>query len=77
MRVLVLAGIGAIALWSLPAEASHWYVSPYFGFGFGYGFYGGYPYGYGYPYAYGAPVVSFGIGVPFFGFGWGGRHWDD
>ena len=56
MRVLVLAGIGAIALWSLPAEASHWYVSPYFGFGFGYGFYGGYPYGYG-------PGVGIGVQV--------------
>ena len=51
------------------------YGYPSYGYGYGYGYpsygYGGY--GYGYPYAYGAPVVSFGIGIPFGG-GWGG-YW--
>ena len=63
------------------------YYRPYYrsyGYGYGYPHYGngyGYPYGYGYgyPYAYGAPVVSFGIGVPFWRLGLGRRlghrHW--
>jgi hypothetical protein len=57
-----------------------YYRSYGYGYGYPYGYGYGYPYGYGYgyPYAYGAPVVSFGIGVPFGGWGWGGwghRHW--
>jgi len=58
------------------------YGYPNYGYGYGYGYgypsygYGGYGYpygyGYGYPYAYGAPVVSFGIRIPFGGWGWGG-----
>jgi hypothetical protein len=42
MRALLLSAIGAVALWSAPAEASHWYFTPYIGFG--YGAYGPYPY---------------------------------
>ena len=53
------------------------YGYPSYGYpSYGYGGYGyPYGYGYGYPYAYGAPVVSFGIGIPFGGWGgyWGGR----
>ena len=57
MRTLVLAALGAIALWSLPAEAGHphYYFRPYFGFG--YGFPGPYPY---YSPWYGP---SFGVGI--------------
>ena len=35
MRALLIAVVGAAALWSVPAEASHWHVWPYFGFGYG------------------------------------------
>jgi hypothetical protein len=42
MRALLLSAIGAVVLWSAPAEASHWYFTPYIGFG--YGAYGPYPY---------------------------------
>jgi hypothetical protein len=42
MRALLLSAVGVVALWSLPAEASHWHFSPYLGFG--YGLYGPYPY---------------------------------
>jgi hypothetical protein len=34
MRVLLVAVIGVAALTSLPAEASHWRVWPYFGFSY-------------------------------------------
>lgn len=41
MRALLLAAVGAAALWSLPAQASHWhYHGPYVGFGY----YGPYSY---------------------------------
>jgi hypothetical protein len=42
MRALLIAVIGVAALTSLPAEASHWHVWPYFGFSYGAG---PYPYG--------------------------------
>lgn len=35
MRALLLSAIGAVALWSAPAEANHWYFTPYIGFGYG------------------------------------------
>jgi hypothetical protein len=56
MRTLILAVVGAAALWSLPAEASHrhYYHRPYVGFGF----YG--PYSYYSPWHYGP---HFGVGV--------------
>jgi hypothetical protein len=42
MRALLLAAAGVLAVWSVPAEASHWHFGPYVGFG--YGLYGPYPY---------------------------------
>jgi hypothetical protein len=42
MRALLIAVIGVAALTSLPAEASHWHLWPYFGFSYGAG---PYPYG--------------------------------
>ena len=42
MRALLIAVVGVAALSSVPAEASHWRVWPYFGFS-----YGGGPYPYG------------------------------
>ena len=48
MRALLIAFVGAAALWSVPAEASHWHVWPYFGFSYGagpYPYYGGPWYG--------------------------------
>jgi hypothetical protein len=39
MRKSVLAILAAAALYSLPAEASHWHFYPHFGFGYGYGYY--------------------------------------
>ena len=42
MRALLVAVIGVAALTSLPAEASHWHIWPYFGFSYGAG---PYPYG--------------------------------
>ena len=58
MRTFVFAVLGAIALWSLPAEAGHhpYYYRPYVGFGSGFG-YGPYPY---YSPWYGP---SFGVGI--------------
>jgi hypothetical protein len=56
MRALLIAVIGAAALTSLPAEASHWHVWPYFGFSYGAGPYGYYGPGYG-------PHVGFGVHV--------------
>ena len=53
MRALLIAVIGAAALWSLPAGASHWHVWPYFGFS-----YGGSPYGTWY-----GPRVGVGVHV--------------
>jgi hypothetical protein len=54
MRMVLLAVLGAAALTSLPAEASHrHYISPYIGFG--YGFYG--------PYSYWSPWYGPRIGV--------------
>ena len=47
MRALLIAVVGAAALWSVPAEASHWHVWPYFGFGYGAGPYPFYGPGYG------------------------------
>lgn len=35
MRALSLAAVGLVALWTSPAEASHWHFSPYVGFGYG------------------------------------------
>jgi hypothetical protein len=35
MRALLVAVMGVAALTSLPAEASHWHVWPYFGFSYG------------------------------------------
>ena len=60
MRTLFLAVLGAVALWSLPAEAGHHphYYRPYVGFGYGFG-YGPYPY-YSPWYGYGP---SFGVGI--------------
>jgi hypothetical protein len=55
MRALLLAVIGAAAIWSLPAGASHWHVWPYFGFG-----YGGGPYPYGPSYG---PRIGVGVHV--------------
>jgi hypothetical protein len=56
MRALLIAVVGAAAFWSVPAEASHWHVWPYFGFSVG----GPYPYhGYG-PYG---PHVGVGVHV--------------
>ena len=54
MRALLVAVIGVAAFSSLPAEASHWHVWPYFGFSFGTG-----PYPYG-PYG---PRVGGGVHV--------------
>jgi hypothetical protein len=53
MRALLIAVVGVAALSSVPAEASHWHVWPYFGFS-----YGGGPYPYG-PW----PGPSIGVGV--------------
>ena len=52
MRALLLAAVVAAALWSSPAEASHWNVWPYFGFSYGFG-----------PYPYGGPGYGPGFGV--------------
>ena len=52
MRTLLLAAVCAAALWSLPAEAAHWNVWPYFGFSYGFG-----------PYPYGGPGYGPGFGV--------------
>jgi hypothetical protein len=60
MRALLIAVVGAAALWSVPAEASHWHVWPYFGFSYGAG-----PYPYYGPW-YG-PRVGVGVHV-------GGAH---
>ena len=46
MRALLIAVVGAAALFSLPAEASHWHVWPYFGFSYGAGPYPYYGPGY-------------------------------
>jgi hypothetical protein len=55
MRTLFLAAVGAAAFWSLPAQASHrhYYVGPYFGFGY-----------YG-PYSWYSPWYGprFGVGI--------------
>jgi hypothetical protein len=56
MRALLLAVVGATALWSLPAEASHWSVWPYFGFGYGFGPYPHYSPWYG-------PQIGVGVRV--------------
>ena len=56
MRALLIAVIGAAALTSLPAEASHWHVWPYFGFSYGAGPYPFYGPGYG-------PRVGVGVHV--------------
>ena len=59
MRALLLAAVGAAALWCLPAEASHWNVWPYFGFSYGFG-----PYPYGGPWGYGyGPRIGVGVHV--------------
>jgi hypothetical protein len=57
MRTFLLGVLGAVAVWSLPAEAGHphHYFRPYVGFG--YGLYGPYPY---YSPWYGP---SFGVGI--------------
>ena len=54
MRMLFLAAVGAAALWSLPAEASHrhYFFGPYVGFGY-------YPYSWYSPWYYGP---AFGVG---------------
>jgi hypothetical protein len=57
MRALLLAAVGAAALWGLPAKASHWNIWPYFGFSYGYG-----PYPYGGPWGYG-PRIGVGVHV--------------
>ena len=56
MRMFLLAALGAVALTSLPAEASHrHFYGPYLGFG--YGFYS--------PYSYYSPWYGphFGVGI--------------
>jgi len=58
MRALLIAVVGAAALFSLPAEASHWHVWPYFGFSYGAGPYPYYGPGYGY-----GPRVGVGVHV--------------
>ena len=58
MRALLIAVVGAAALFSLPAEASHWHVWPYFGFSYGAGPYPFYGPGYGY-----GPRVGVGVHV--------------
>ena len=58
MRALLIAVVGAAALWSLPAEASHWHVWPYFGFSYGAGPYPFYGPGYGY-----GPRIGVGVHV--------------
>ncbi|HVJ30412.1 MAG TPA: hypothetical protein VNA66_08920 [Gammaproteobacteria bacterium] len=57
MRASFLAALCAALLWSLPAEASHWQVFPYFGFSYGAG-----PYPYGGPWGY-APHIGVGVHV--------------
>ena len=57
MRALLIAVVGAAALFSLPAEAGHWHVWPYFGFSYGAGPYPYYGYG---PYG---PRVGVGVHV--------------
>ena len=57
MRALLIAVVGAAALFSLPAEASHWHIWPYFGFSYGAGPYPYYGYG---PYG---PRVGVGVHV--------------
>jgi hypothetical protein len=57
MRALLVAVVGAAALWSLPAHAQ-WHVSPYFGFSYGVG---SYPYPYPRPW-YG-PHAGIGVHV--------------
>ena len=57
MRALLITVVGAAALFSLPAEASHWHVWPYFGFSYGAGPYPYYGYG---PYG---PRVGVGVHV--------------
>jgi hypothetical protein len=52
MRALFLAAIGAVALWSLPAAASHWHVWPSIGFSYGFG-----------PYPYYSPWYGPRVGV--------------
>jgi hypothetical protein len=54
MRALLVAVIGVAALTSLPAEASHWHVWPYFGVS-----YGAAPY----PYGWHGPRVGVGVHV--------------
>jgi hypothetical protein len=57
MRALLIAVVGVAALFSLPAEASHWHIWPYFGFSYGAGPYPYYGYG---PYG---PRVGVGVHV--------------
>ena len=57
MRAWFLASVCAALLWSLPAEASHWQVFPYFGFSYGAG-----PYPYGGSWGYG-PRIGVGVHV--------------
>ena len=52
MRALFLAALGAVALWSLPAEAGHWHVWPSVGFSYGFG-----------PYPYYSPWYGPSVGV--------------
>jgi hypothetical protein len=57
MRAWFLAVVCAALLLSLPAEASHWQVWPYFGFSYGAG-----PYPYGGPWGHG-PRIGVGVHV--------------
>jgi len=52
MRALLVVVMGVAALTSLPAEASHWHVWPYFGFSYGVG-----------PYPYPSPWYGPRVGV--------------
>jgi hypothetical protein len=62
MRASFLAAVCAALLWSLPAEASHWQVFPYFGFSYGAG-----PYPYGGPWGYGPRIgVGVHVGGPYY-----------
>ena len=57
MRGLFVAAVGAVALWSAPAEAQ-WHVVPYFSFGYGIG-----PYPYHYPSPWYGPRIGIGVHV--------------
>ena len=62
MRALLLAVVCAACVWSLPAEAGHWQVWPYFGFSYGAG-----PYPYGGPWGYGPRIgVGVHVGGPYY-----------